>query len=157
MGLAPALLAPALLRRLRRDDAGSMAIETAIIAPVLLALSLGGYEVGSIVARQTELQSAVAEAAAIVRASAPEDANARTTIRDILMVSAGLTSDQVSVTEIYRCGTNTSYVTTADSCGSARENTYIRVTVSDTYHPMWTEFGLGSSVDFAVTRTIQVG
>ena len=57
------------IARIRRNEDGSMAIETAFVAPILLVLALGGFEVSSMVARQTELQSAAAEAAAVVRAA----------------------------------------------------------------------------------------
>ena len=72
------------LALLVRDDRGSMAIETAFVAPVLLLLSLGGFEVSQMVAGQTELQSAAAEAAAVVRAVAPETTGERNTVRSII-------------------------------------------------------------------------
>ena len=53
-----------LFGRLRRDATGAMAIETAIVAPVLVLMAFGSFQVSSMVARQTELQSAAAEAAA---------------------------------------------------------------------------------------------
>src|SRR5262245_35416851 len=99
------------LARLQCHQRGSVTIEVAIVAPVLLLLSLGGFDASSMVARQTELQSAAAEAAAIVQASPPTDEASRTTVRDVLKVSTGLTDEQVSVVEIYRCGTNTTYET----------------------------------------------
>ena len=40
-----------LLGKLGRDQRGTMAIETALVAPVLLALSMGGYEASRIFAR----------------------------------------------------------------------------------------------------------
>ena len=143
--------------RIRRDDRGSMAIETAFVAPVLLILALGGFEVSSMVARQTELQSAAAEAAAVVRAVAPTTSAERTTVRDILASSTGLTAEQITVTEVYRCGTATAYVTNADSCGSGVEYTFIRVDLTDTYAPTWTKWGVGSGFTYNVSRTVQIG
>ncbi|MEO5707395.1 MAG: TadE/TadG family type IV pilus assembly protein [Alteraurantiacibacter sp.] len=141
-----------------RCQAGSMAIETAIIAPVLISLSIGGFEIGSIVARQTELQTAAAEAAAIVRAATPATVEERTVIRDIVVTSADLTAEQVSVVEIYRCADSTAYVTDAASCDAGVVvNKFIRLAISDTYQPLWTEFGIGNGLTFDVTRTIQVG
>jgi Flp pilus assembly protein TadG len=136
---------------------GSMVIETAILAPTLLALSLGSFEVASMVVRQTELQTAAAEAASIVRAAVPEDTEARTTIRDVAAASAGLTSDQVSIVEIYRCGTETTYQTNDNCTGSVTANKFVRLTMTDTYTPLWTEFGVGSGVTFNVSRTVQIG
>lgn len=143
--------------RIKRNDDGSMAIETAFIAPILLVLALGGFEVSSMVARQTELQSAAAEAAAVVRAIIPETAEQRTTVRDILATSTGISSEKISVTEIYRCGTAAEYTTTVDSCGSGVEYKFIQVDISDTYAPVWTKFGVTSGFDFNVSRTVQIG
>jgi Flp pilus assembly protein TadG len=146
------------LRRCLRCDAGSMAIETAIIAPVLIALSIGGFEIGSIVARQTELQSAAAEAAAIVRASIPDTSEKRVAIRNVVAASTELQTWQVSVVRIYRCAAETSYVTTAEECDSGQVvNKFIRLTIWDYYEPIWAQFGVGSSLTFNVTRTVQIG
>lgn len=152
------------LTNLAHCQSGAMAIETAIIAPALITLTIGGFEVGSVVARQTELQSAAAEAAAVVRAVAPETSAERTTIRDIVTASTGLTNGQVSVVEVYRCGNGTSYVTQENTCngGSGANSggvasTYIRLTMADTYQPIWTEFGMGSALTLNVTRTVLVG
>jgi len=145
------------IARIRRNEDGSMAIETAFVAPILLVLSLGGFEVSSIVARQTELQSAAAEAAAVVRAVIPETAAERTTVRDILVTSTGLTNEQVTISEVYRCGTAIAYVTTADSCGGVAESKFIKVDLTDTYKPIWTKFGVTSGFDYNISRTVQIG
>ncbi|MCB2056947.1 MAG: pilus assembly protein, partial [Novosphingobium sp.] len=39
-----------------------MLVETAIVAPVLVLMSMGAFQVSQVVARQTELQGAAAEA-----------------------------------------------------------------------------------------------
>lgn len=147
------------LARLARCQWGAMAIETAIIAPVLITLTIGGFEVGSIVARQTELQSAAAEAAAVIRASTPETYEDRMAIRNIVRTSAGLENSQVSVVEVYRCGTNTSYVYHISYCSSedGEVSTYVRLTIADNYQPIWTEFGLGNALTLNLTRTILIG
>lgn len=158
------------IARIRGDENGSMAIETAIVAPVLLIMALGGFEVSSMVARQTELQSAAAEAASVVRAVAPETAADRNTVRDIVATSlCGNTTPTVSqgvatcgtvtvsVTPVYRCGTSTAYTTVADSCGSGDEYDFIQIDLTDTYSPTWTEWGVGSDLDYNVSRTVQVG
>ena len=67
-------------RTLLRDARGSMAIETAIVAPVLAMLSVGGFEVSAMVARQTELQSAASEAEGIALAASPDDAGKLATL-----------------------------------------------------------------------------
>ena len=34
--------------------------------------------------------------------------------------------------------------------------TYAKVTVTDTYTPLWTTFGIGSAVSFNIERTVQM-
>ena len=160
------------IARIRRDERGSMAIETAFVAPILLVLALGGFEVSTMVARQTELQSAAAEAAAVVRAVAPEDAQDQATIRDIVATSicgnaevtvsdAGTAScgtASVSIDQRYRCGTANAYVDTADTCGtSVPEYKFIQVDISDRYDPVWTKWGVASGFDYNISRTVQIG
>ena len=158
------------IAKIRRNEDGSMVIETAFVAPILLVMALGGFEVSTIVARQTELQSAAAEAAAIVRAVIPEDADARNTVRDIVATSickgktrttilgrstCGTTS--VAVNRRWRCGTAGDYVILSGTCGSATEYKFIRVNIQDTYTPMWTNFGVGSAITYNISRTVQIG
>ncbi len=145
------------IARIAENEKGTMAIETAYVAPILLVLALGGFEVSSMVARQTELQSAAAEAAAVVRATIPETAEERTTVHDILVTSTGLTSEQVTVTEVYRCGTATDYTTVPNSCGIIPQYKFIQVDITDTYEPVWTKFGITSGWDYNISRTVQIG
>lgn len=142
--------------KLRADENGSMAIETAFVAPVLLIMALGGFEVSTMVARQTELQSAAAEAASVVRAVIPETAEERTTVRNILATSTGLTTEQITVTEIYRCGTAEAYITSG-GCGTGVQYKFIQVDLTDTYEPMWTKWGVGTGFTYNVSRTVQIG
>ncbi|MEE1876382.1 TadE/TadG family type IV pilus assembly protein [Altererythrobacter litoralis] len=143
------------LAALRKDERGSMVIETAIVAPVLILMALGGFESSRIVARQTELQTAVAEAAAIVRASPPTTATQRTTVRDVVRASVGLEPDQVTVVQKFRCGTDEDIVAQDSSCtpGVAVYD-YIEVVVTDTYTPTWTQFGVGSPINYRVERLV---
>ena len=146
------------LARFGRDQHGSMVIETALVAPILTVLALGGFEASRIVARQTEIQSAVAEAASIVRATPPETPEERTTIRNIVATSLNLTNSQdVTVTEVYRCGTSENYQSNNTGCGSDTLSTYIRVNISTSYSPKWTEYGIGEDIDYNVERTVLVG
>lgn len=146
------------LARLLADRTGAMAIETALVAPILLALSLGGVEAGSMVARQSELQSAAAEALNIVQASPPENQGDFDDIRDVLMASTGLPQSDVAVVEIWRCGTDATFERDqASDCGAAAFSTYIEITLEETYEPTWTSFGVGSPVTYNVVRQVQIG
>jgi Flp pilus assembly protein TadG len=143
--------------RLASDRAGSMAIETAIVAPVLLLLSLGAFQVSMMVARQSELQSAAAEAGAIVMAVKPTTAAQLAAIERVVESSSGLAPDQVTITRIYRCGTSAAYTETSTACGSEEEvSTFLRVAMTDRYTPEWARFGVGRPLTYRVTRMVQV-
>ena len=151
------------MRRLRRDADGTMAIETAIVAPILLVLALGGVDAGAMVARQSELQSAAAEALNIVQAAPPKNPAQRTTVENILKVSTGIDSpadvagQDVDVSETFRCGTDTTLVDAETDCdGGDAVSAYIQITLTDTYTPTWTKFGVGSPVNYNVVRTVQI-
>ena len=134
-----------------------MTIETAIVAPVLALLSLGGFEVSGMVARQSELQTAVAEAAQVAIASAPDTAEERATIKAIIMASAKLPSSKVTVSNEYRCNATATTVTSKSSCASSDVvTTYLKIYVTDTYTPGWTDFGVGRPLTYRITRRVIV-
>lgn len=144
-------------RALVRDCRGSAVIETAFVAPLLLLLALGGVETGTMVARQSELQSAAAEAASIVRASPPETAEQRTTVHDVIKVSANLRDEDVAITQQFRCGTDDEYIDDKTICeNGVKVSTYLRIVITTTYSPTWTQFGIGSDVDYRVERMVQI-
>lgn len=134
-----------------------MAIETAIVAPILATMALGTYEVGTMVSRQHELQTAASEGESIALAAAAGATTNVATVKDILKTSMGLTDNQVSVTRFYRCNANTTTTTDADSCGEDDVvSSYIKLDLTDTYTPVWTDFGIGSPVTLDVERTVQL-
>jgi Flp pilus assembly protein TadG len=143
-----------LFDRLGRDQRGTMVIETAIVTPVLVLLSLGAYQVSAMVAKQSELDSAAAEGAAIALASAPDTSAKRATLHDIIVASTGLPSDNVTVSDAYRCNGASAYVTTACSSGQVQAN-YVKIYMTTTYTPTWTQWGIGSPITYQVTRYVQ--
>lgn len=150
------ILHRALPCRLLADCRGSAVIETAFVAPLLLLLALGGVEAGTMVARQSELQGAAAEAAAIVRASPPATQEQRDTVRDVVKVSANLADGDVVITEKFRCGVG-DYIDDKALCANGvKVSTYLRIAITSSYTPTWTEFGIGSSIDYRVERTVQI-
>lgn len=149
-----------LFTSLHGDNAGSTVIETALILPPLLALSLGTFEVSRMIARQADLQKAANEASDIVRAAIPDTDSKRATIKSVIMSSTGLATEKVSIAIVYRCSTGGNYVTGTNACdsgGSAQATTYIKLVISDTYSPMWRNYGMGSSMNYVVTRYVQIG
>lgn len=147
----------ALRKRLLADRRGTMAIETAIVAPVLLTMALGVFEVGTIVARQHELQSSANEAAMIVLASNQGPQVALSEMKAIIRNSVGVADSQITLSQEFRCNTATGRIKDKGNCPTgATISTYILITVTDTYNPTWTEFGVGQPVNFSVNRTVQI-
>lgn len=140
-----------------RNEHGSVAIETAFIVPILATMALGGLEVSNIVSRQAELQTSMAEAAAVVVARPPAESSDRATLEGIIEASAGLPADQVSMQLRYRCDTSTTLIANPDSCATtAVVSEFIVITMTDTYTPAWTDFGIGRPVDFSISRRVQI-
>ena len=76
-------------------------------------------------------------------------------VKDRLCVMTGLAQDKVTVSNVYRCGVDTSFVTLVSACAGSY-STFVRVVLTDTYTPTWTKFGLGGAVNYSVTRQVQV-
>jgi len=145
------------LLALSRNKAGTMAIETAIVAPVLILLSLGAFDASRMVARQSELQSAISEATSIVLASPPETVEQQDTLEQVIEASTGLAADEVTLTEVYRCGTDEDFVNDPSTCASSDlASTYIQLRITDTYTPQWTQFGIGGPMNYDIQRTVQM-
>ncbi|MFM5947968.1 MAG: TadE/TadG family type IV pilus assembly protein [Novosphingobium sp.] len=144
-----------LLARLQRDSDGAMVIETAIVAPVLVLMSLGAFQISTVIARQTELQNAAAEASAIALAAAPDTLAKRVTLKNVIQASTGLPSNKVIISEAFRCDSQTGYVNNATSCNSSNVvSRYVRIQLLDTYTPTWTRFGVGSAINFNEVRYV---
>ena len=79
-------------------------------------------------------------------------------MRDVIKVSTGITSNEnVTVSEIYRCGTTATYTASKDTCGEGvAVGTFIKVVIKDRYDPSWTHFGVGTPLLYDVERTVQV-
>jgi Flp pilus assembly protein TadG len=146
-----------LLRSFRHCARGSVVIETAFVAPVLITMALGGYEVSRIVSRQHELQTGAAEAEAIALAANQGASTDTTTLKSILMGSLSLQSSQVTVDKLYRCGTSSTLQVSSSGCGTGQVvSSYVRLTLTDSYTPAWTRFGVGSTLNFSVVRMVQL-
>lgn len=140
-----------------RDERGTVVVETALVLPVLAMLVLGGFEVSRIVARNSELQSAASEAAAIVLANPPGDSAERAKIEAVVESSTGLAASKVTLTSKYRCNANDSLVTAVTSCANNDEiSEYIEIRMVDSYTPIWKDFGVGRTINFDITRRVQV-
>ena len=144
------------LKRLPRDKRGTTVIEVAILAPVLIIMALGGFDVSRMVARQHELQSGAGDAEQIVLAAASGTSTDVNTIKSVLANTLGIPNDasHITVTKLYRCGTTTMQSTVCSS--GAYESTYLQVTFNDSYTPLWSQFGIGGPVSYQVQRLVQI-
>jgi Flp pilus assembly protein TadG len=141
---------------LRRDTRGAMAIETAIVAPVLALMAIGSFEVGTMVSRQQELQSAASEAESIIlAASASEVETSSADIEDVIETSLDLAPGQVQLDQMFRCDSGTMSAT-APTCASGQLYIYVEVALTDTYTPVWSNYGFGDTIDYSVVRTVMV-
>lgn len=146
-----------LLLGVLRARAGSMAVETALVAPVLALFAVGTFQVGSLISRQQELQSGASQAEGIILAAANGTGTNSNDIKNVIKNSLGLQDNQVSLQLRYRCGTAPGLTTDASSCPSGTQvYQYILLTLTDTYTPAWAQFGVGGPYQYNVTRTIQV-
>ena len=143
------------LARLCRDERGTMVIETAIVTPVLVLMSLGAFQVSTVVARQSELDSAAAEGAAIALASPPNTTAKLATLQQVIVASTGLATNKVTVTAAYRCNSSAAYVATSTSCTSGVISNFVKIYITDTYTPRWVQFGIGSPITYRVTRYVE--
>ena len=155
------MIRPAALFARLRDERGSMAIETALIAPLLALMALGVFEASSIVSREQQLQSAANEASEVILAAAGGSGIASNDLEDILEASLDLEDPQLAVDERFRCGTGSTLSASLPSpstgCAASQQiYRYVQLTLTDTYTPMWTKFGILSPVQYNVVRTVQI-
>jgi Flp pilus assembly protein TadG len=142
------------LRSLLRDERGAVAVEAALVGPVLVLLAIGSFQVSQMIARQSELQSAAAEAAAIALAAEPDTADERDTVAEIISESTGLDEDHVTVTAMYRCGNTSALATSTDDCGTAKVSRYVKIDLTQVYQPIWAEYGMGDPITYNITRYV---
>src|SRR3546814_241523 len=144
--------------RLKSDNEGAMVIETAFVLPILVLLGLGGFEVSQMVARNTEMQTALAEATAITLAVVPDTQSDIDTIEGVIENSAGLADDRVSFAKKFRCGEDDALVSVETECTTGTlVSEFLEINVSDTYTPLWTEFGIGHDIEMGKIQMVQIG
>jgi Flp pilus assembly protein TadG len=145
------------LGRLARDKSGSMAIEMAFTAPVLILLALGSVDVSRMISRQNELQSGVAQAEQIALAANAGATTDTNSLKTLLMQSLNLPASNVSVVKQYRCNANTTLVSATTSCGSTDViSTYVQITLTDSYTPIWQKVVPVGTFNYNVVRMVQL-
>ncbi len=148
------------ISRVCRNTIGSMAIETAIVAPVLASMALGAFDASRILSRQQQLQSAANEASEIILAASMGTGVSSSDLKTILVNSLGIQSSQLTIAQRFRCDDSATLVATAPSppgCATSKPVfKYVQLTLTETYTPVWTQFGIGSPVNYNIVRTVQV-
>ena len=146
-----------LLAQLLNDERGTSLIETALVTPLMILLSLGSFQVSEAVARQHELDTGADQATAMVLAGWAHPTEQGTALKQMLQASLGLEASQIVVSNKYRCGTASAYVNSATTCASTDiVATLLQIRLTDTYTPMWAEFGVGEPLNLVVERMVQV-
>lgn len=145
------------LSRLIRDRAGTAVIETALVTPALVMMSVGTYQVSQLVARQQELQAGADQAMSIALGGWNNDNTQISAMKSVLQRSTGVASDKITITQVYRCGTDATYVTDKSTCDATKVvSGFLKLKLNDTYTPIWTSFGVGAPISLGVTRMVQV-
>ena len=145
------------MRRLAAGEDGTMLIETAFVAPVLIMLAVGTFEASAMVSRQSELQSAAEQAVEIALAVVPDTQAERDAIKTEIMNSTGLGDARVKVDPMYRCGTGDLVTgSTPPTCSEDSLNTFISIDLTAEYQPVWTSWGFGKSFEYHVNRSVQI-
>lgn len=145
------------LRRLRKDEAGAVIIETAFVMPILAIMAFGGYEASHMIARHNELQVAADEAGSILLAHTPETQEERDRIEGIVETTTGLPDENVTFQVKYRCNNDADLIPSLVSCApNAVISEYIEIRMQDTYTPTWTSFGIGEPHNYDIRRRVQV-
>ena len=145
-------------RQLLACGCGAMAVETAIVAPVLALLSIGTFEVGTMVSRQQELQSAASEAESIILGGARTELDLAV-IEEVIEASMDLKPQQVSLEPRWRCHDTAGPLVKVESACDEEIGpvyNYVLLQLEDRYNPVWTNFGVGSGIDYNIDRTILI-
>ena len=144
-----------LLDRLLDDSRGTALIETAIVAPTLIVMCIGGFEVATMVEKQSRLQSTAELATEIAMVSTPDTETERLAVESELSGSLPSTGT-IQVTFRYRCGEEALSETLPSGCEEEELATYLHIALTDWYEPVWSQWGIGSAFEYDVQRTVQV-
>ena len=146
------------LAQVGADIRGTMVIETAIVAPVLVLMAIGGFEVSRMVSRQHELQGGVAEAEAVALASNMGLETNVYELKRMLRKSLDLNEQQVHVNIVFRCNADTALIDSAESCDGEDDvvTRYVKLDITDSYQPIWNRMGVAGHFRYNVDRLVQV-
>lgn len=144
-----------LLADIRRHEAGVAAIEFCLTLPVLLALTLGVYDVSQLVARRLDFQQALTEAAGLAIAQ-PAQAINHEYLKSVVATAAKVPASAVTVASELRCD---DVVTTTMICPQNGDERalYVRMSINASYVPTWSHFSIDRPIAMAITRVVRIG
>ena len=144
---------------------GTVAVEFAIIFPLVAVLIAGAIDFGLWENQQTQLEAATragAQCAFINPTNAANSCDIKNTVVSYASFSPAITTSNVTVTTFCTCSDNTSVtcpgVGVADPCPAVKSQTdtrvfqYLAVQATQTFSPMFTPFGPSSLSAGTVTR-----
>ena len=157
---------PDWIRRFRRDERGVATIELALILPIVTVLLMGLLDIGIFVHREMDLRNAARMGAQY----AFQDSSALSTMESTAVnavgpLPSGASTPVASATAFCECPTSTSdYSATAVvACTTAtcpvtgtKPATYITVTLTQSYTPLFGSWGLVHARTMTATATLRV-
>ena len=143
----------AMLRSLGRCRRGAIAVEFALIAPVLAALVVGMFEYFGATHQAMQLASA-ARAGAEYALSYPSDS---TGIEQAIQGSGQLATAGLSITvsQVCECPDGTAVACT-DTCGGNLSNVFVRVALSQPAKSILASSGVMSGYSLSTSATLRV-
>lgn len=125
-----------LFKKLARDNRGVAVIELAFVAPVLAVMVVGVIDMSNSFSRKLKLEQAAQRSLEMVMHTTG-DTTAESAIESEVMDEAGVGADQVLVERLLECdGVAVADVSLNCDVGEI-EARYFRVTIEDTYEPMF--------------------
>lgn len=143
------------LKVLRTDERGAAVVELALLAPILVLLTMGIVDLSNAYSRKLQIEQAAQRAIEKIMNTSASD-----TIENTLAAEAAnqgnVPLDNVTVSYRLECD---GVVTDAAECGEDQVSSqWISVTVTDEYQPIFTErFGPGTgSYKFSATAGVRI-
>lgn len=125
-----------LFKRLSGDNRGVAVVELAFVAPVLAVMVVGVVDISNSFSRKLKLEQAAQRSLEMVMHTTG-DTTAESAIESEVMDEAGVDADQVLVERLLECdGVAVEDISLNCDAGET-EARYFRVTIEDTYEPMF--------------------
>ena len=164
-GLHKLMGLPRILKRFKRNERGSISVETALVSVFLLSLGIGGVDFGLALERKMDMANAVRAGMqyALVRKPVAGD---MTPIESAVIAALvnGISSSGTTLTSSMMCkctdGTIMNCLGTGDEdlhCADGSQRAaYVQLTLVEDYGLMWTYPGFGNSLTITETASVRL-